>query len=85
MPANMRKRFYEIIDEDARRVAAEWREIGDEDAHFMVAVASEATRKGEALPEPAEQAWQQLRSHMTRDEMKIAWPELLRRIKRQLR
>jgi uncharacterized protein YheU (UPF0270 family) len=85
MATKMRKRFYEMIAEDARIVAAEWREMGLEDAGAMLGMTREATRKGEILPEPAEQAKQRLRDYLPRNEVALAWPEMLKRIDIELR
>ncbi len=78
------RRFHEMIAEDARKVATEWRELGIEDALTMLAMTREAIRNGEPLPEPAEQAREQLRAYMHPNDIEIAWPEMLDRIGFQL-
>ncbi|MCP4603503.1 MAG: hypothetical protein GY847_23795 [Proteobacteria bacterium] len=81
----MRNRFYEIIAEDARIFAAEWREMGVEDARTMLAMTREAMEAREPLPEPAQQIKDQIRNHMTAVEVEIAWPMLLNKISTLLR
>lgn len=80
----MKKRFEEIVKEDARRVAAEWIEVGLEDARVMLALTKEAMTNDDFLPEPAEIAKANLRNYMTESEVEIAWPIMVRQIGCQL-
>lgn len=80
----MTKRFEEMVKEDARRVAAEWIDVGVEDARVMLQLTKEAMASGDFLPEPAEFAKEKLRSYMTPGEVEIAWPTMVQQIARQL-
>lgn len=74
------KRFYEMITEDARQVAAEWREMGPDNARTMLAMTLEAVCSGEPLPEPAQIAQDRLRSYMRREDLYLAWSEMLNQL-----
>jgi hypothetical protein len=79
------KRFEEMMAEDARRIAAEWLEIGTEAAKAMLKMTLEAMRNEEYLPEPAEMAKDYLRSYLPNCEIDLAWPIFIRKLTNTLR
>ena len=78
-------RFKEMMAEDARRIAAEWLEMGSVAAKDMLWMTIDAMRNGEPLPEPAEMAKAELHSYLPAHEVEIGWPIFVAKLRATLR